>query len=453
MESQIARIDIPALIDRNKVGGFQLRVLLLCGLCILMDGFDVQAMGYVAPAIIQEWHVTKASLGPVFGAGLLGMLVGSLAFSVLADKIGRRPVLIGATLFFSVCMLVTPWASSLEQLQVLRFITGLGLGAIMPNVMALAGEYSPARRRVTLMMLVSCGFTVGAVVGGLVSAALIPAFGWRAVFYVGGLAPLAIGLLMLALLPESMQFLVLRGRRTDKVAQWLRAIDPSVVAGATSRYLVQEAPQKGGSVLALFHAGRAWTTTLLWLVNFLNLLNLYFLSNWLPTIIKDAGLSTSMAVLAGTVLPIGGTIGTLVMGQMIDRSGFRRVLIPGFLVAAVAIVLIGRPEASLLFLFASILVAGFCIVGGQPAVNALAGSYYPTTLRSTGIGWSLGVGRIGSIVGPVLGGELIRMNWPNSTIFAIAAVPALLSAVMLWMMERPPVAGEAVAEGLTAAGH
>jgi AAHS family 4-hydroxybenzoate transporter-like MFS transporter len=153
------------------------------------------------------------------------------------------------------------------------------------------------------------------------------------------------------------------------------------------------------------------------------------------------------------VLPIGGTIGTLVMGQMIDRSGFRRVLIPGFLVAAVAIVLIGRPEASLLFLFASILVAGFCIVGGQPAVNALAGSYYPTTLRSTGIGWSLGVGRIGSIVGPVLGGELIRMNWPNSTIFAIAAVPALLSAVMLWLMERPPVAGGAVAEGMAAASH
>ncbi|HJV00258.1 MAG TPA: MFS transporter [Burkholderiaceae bacterium] len=450
MESQI---DIPALIDRNQVGGFQLRVLLLCGLCILMDGFDVQAMGYVAPAIIQEWHVTKASLGPVFGAGLLGMLVGSLAFSVLADKIGRRPVLIGATLFFSVSMLVTPWAASLEQLQVLRFITGLGLGAIMPNVMALAGEYSPARRRVTLMMLVSCGFTVGAVVGGLVSAALIPAFGWRAVFYVGGLAPLAIGLLMLPLLPESMQFLVLRGRRTDQVAQWLRAIDPTVVAGAGSRYLVQEAPQKGGSVLALFRAGRAWTTTLLWLVNFLNLLNLYFLSNWLPTIIKDAGLSTSMAVLAGTVLPIGGTIGTLVMGQLIDRSGFRRVLIPSFLLAAVAIVLIGRPEASLLFLFASILVAGFCIVGGQPAVNALAGSYYPTTLRSTGIGWSLGVGRIGSIVGPVLGGELIRMNWPNSTIFAIAAVPALLSAIMLWLMERPTVVEGGVAGGMAAASH
>ncbi|MEB0164890.1 MFS transporter, partial [Glaciimonas sp. CA11.2] len=162
--------------------------------------------------------------------------------------------------------------------------------------------------------------------------------------------------------------------------------------------------------------------------------NLYFLSNWLPTIAKDAGLSTANAVLAGTALQIGGTFGTLIMGQLIDRSSFRRVLIPVFVVAGIAVALIGRPEASLIFLFGSIFVAGFCIVGGQPAVNALAGTYYPTTLRSTGIGWSLGIGRIGSIVGPVLGGELIRLNWPNSTIFIVLAVPALVSALMLILM-------------------
>ncbi|MYM85588.1 MFS transporter [Rugamonas sp. FT82W] len=430
-------VDIPALIDKSKIGAFQIGVYVLCGLCILMDGFDVQAMGYVAPAIIQEWHVSKASLGPVFGAGLFGMLAGSLVFSVMADKIGRRPVLIGATMFFSVCMLLTPSCTTLEQLQWLRFVTGIGLGAIMPNVMALAGEYSPVRSRVTLMMLVSCGFTVGAVVGGLASAALIPSFGWQSVFYVGGAMPLAIGVLMIFMLPESMQYVVLSGKRVERVAQWLRRIDPSASVHAGSRYLVHEKAGKRGSVAELFRAGRARTTVLLWLVNFLNLLNLYFLSNWLPTILKGAGLSTSMAVLAGTILPVGGTIGTLMMGQLIDRSSFRSVLIPGFLVAAVAIVLIGRPEASLAFLCLAILVAGFCIVGGQPAVNALAANYYPTTLRSTGIGWSLGVGRVGSIIGPVLGGELIRMNWPNSTIFVIAAVPALLSAVMLWLMAPP----------------
>ena len=159
MTAKANEIDIPALIDANKLSGFQIWILILVGLTVLIDGFDVQAMGYVAPAIIQDWGVSKGSLGPVFGAGLFGMLVGSLSLSVLADKIGRRPVLIGSSLFFSICMLATAWTTSIAQLEVIRFITGLGLGAIMPNAMALAGEYSPKRNRVTLMMLVSCGFT------------------------------------------------------------------------------------------------------------------------------------------------------------------------------------------------------------------------------------------------------------------------------------------------------
>lgn len=432
--SNSSLIDIPALIDRSRIGGFQIVMLTLCAICLIIDGFDVQAMGYVAPAIIQEWGIDKANLGPVFGAGLFGMLLGSLTFSILADRIGRRPVLIAATLFFAACMLLTPLAATVDQLIALRFITGLGLGAIMPNAMALAGEYSPLRKRVTLMMLVSCGFTLGAVLGGLLSAALIPRFGWQSVFHVGGVVPLAIGILMIFLLPESMQFLVLRGKRLQQVGKWLRRIDPSVAIDQDTRYVVNEKAGKGAPVMQLFQQGRAKVTILLWIINFMNLVNLYFLSNWLPTIAKDAGLSTATAVMAGTVLQIGGTLGTLIMGQLIDRSSFRRVLIPVFLIAGMAVALIGRPEICLLFLFASIFVAGFCIVGGQPAVNALAGTYYPTTLRSTGIGWSLGVGRIGSIVGPVLGGELIRLNWPNSSIFLLLAVPAVVSAVMLMLM-------------------
>ncbi|QRX81465.1 aromatic acid/H+ symport family MFS transporter [Glaciimonas sp. PAMC28666] len=443
------QIDIPALIDRSKIGFSQTIMLVLCGLCLIVDGFDVQAMGYVAPAIIQDWGIAKSHLGPVFGAGLFGMLVGSLMFSMLADRIGRRPVLIAATLFFAVCMLVTPMATSLGELEIIRFITGLGLGAIMPNAMALAGEYSPVRKRVTLMMLVSCGFTLGAVLGGLLSAYLIPRFGWQSVFHVGGVVPLVIGALMIFLLPESMQFLVLRGKKLDQVGKWLRRIDPNVVIDAQTRYVVNEKAGKGAPMLQLFQEGRAKVTILLWVINFMNLVNLYFLSNWLPTIAKDAGLSTANAVLAGTALQIGGTFGTLIMGQLIDRSSFRRVLIPVFVVAGFAVALIGRPEASLVFLFGSIFVAGFCIVGGQPAVNALAGTYYPTTLRSTGIGWSLGIGRIGSIVGPVLGGELIRLNWPNSTIFIVLAVPALVSALMLILMGNSALRKSTVASSIT----
>ena len=184
-------IDISAVVDASRVSPFQIWILVLIGLTVVIDGFDVQSMGFVAPAIIQTWGVDKSALGPVFGAGLLGMLVGSLAFSVVADKVGRRPVLIWATLAFALCMLATSQANNITQLLCLRFVTGLGLGAIMPNAMALAGEFSPKRRRVTLMMLVSCGFTVGAVLGGLISAALIPAMGWQSVFIVGGVVPLA----------------------------------------------------------------------------------------------------------------------------------------------------------------------------------------------------------------------------------------------------------------------
>ncbi|OLL30615.1 4-hydroxybenzoate transporter [Burkholderia sp. SRS-W-2-2016] len=434
MNTPAQSVDIRELIDANPLSRFQVGILVLVGMAVVIDGFDVQAMGFVAPAIIHEWGISKAELGKVFGAGLFGMLIGSLALSVLADKIGRRPVLIGATLFFSICMLATVWTTTITQLEVVRFITGLGLGGIMPNAMALAGEYSPKRKRVTLMMLVSCGFTLGAVLGGLLSAAMIPAFGWRSVFYLGAAVPLLMAALMYWLVPESLQFMVLKGRKLDTVAQSLRRIAPAARIDANTRYAITEQRHSGAPVGELFRHGRALVTVLLWVVNFMNLLNLYFLSNWLPTIAAGTGMSTQTAVLVGTTLQVGGVLGTVLMGPVIDRVGFFKMLVPSFLVAAVTIATIGQPNIALPLLFAAVLVTGFCIVGGQPAVNALAATYYPTTLRSTGIGWSLGIGRIGSIVGPVLGGELIRRNWSNGDIFLAVAVPAALSALLLVAM-------------------
>jgi AAHS family 4-hydroxybenzoate transporter-like MFS transporter len=438
LDDCVQRIDVPALIDRNPVGTFQKQILILVGLTVLIDGFDVQAMGYVAPAIIHAWGVSKASLGPVFAAGLFGMLVGSLTLSVLADRIGRRPVLIGATLFFSLGMFATAQVTTLGELWTLRFLTGLGLGAIMPNAMALAGEFSPRRSRTTLMMLVSCGFTLGAVLGGLLSAVMIPALGWHSVFYVGAVIPLVVSVLMMRALPESMQFLLLRGGQLDAIGTSLARIDMTFRAGAELEYVMAERVTSGAPVAELFRHGRSMTTVLLWAINFLNLVNLYFLSNWLPTIAVSAGMTTSGAVMLGTSLQVGGVMGTLGMGPTIDRAGFRRVLVPVFLVGAVAIALIGRAGIPAPLLFVAVSVAGLCVIGGQPAVNALAASYYPTALRSTGVGWSLGIGRIGSIVGPVLGGELIRRQWPDGKIFVAMAVPAVLSSLLMYAMRKEP---------------
>jgi AAHS family 4-hydroxybenzoate transporter-like MFS transporter len=422
-------INVETVIENGRMSAFQVGLLFLCGLCLIIDGFDVQAMGYVAPAIIDEWGISKAALGPVFGAGLLGMLVGSLVLTPVADRFGRRPVLILSTFFFAACMLATTQASSIQMLLVLRFITGLGLGSIMPNAMALVGEFSPGRSRVTRMMLISCGFTVGAAIGGFVSAALIPAYGWRAVFWVGGAVPAVLGIAMVFWLPESIQFMVLKKRPLDRIVRWLRKIDPSLALDKNTRITVAEPQASGSPVAELFRSGRAPVTLLLWLITFMNLINLYFLSNWLPTLIKDAGYSTSTAVLAGTALQVGGIIGTLTLGFIINRFGFTRVLIACFLLASASVAAIGSVAASLPLLIVTVAISGFCIVGGQPALNALAGTYYPTSLRSTGIGWSLGVGRIGSVIGPVIGGHLIGLQWTNAGLFMAAAVPVAISAL------------------------
>jgi AAHS family 4-hydroxybenzoate transporter-like MFS transporter len=418
-----------ALADAHRPT-FQLMLLVLCGLCLVIDGFDAQAMGYVAPSVIGEWHVSKAALGPVFSASLFGMLLGALGLSVLADRIGRRPVLIGSTFFFALSMLATPFVSTIPALITLRFITGLGLGCIMPNAMALVGEFSTPAHRVKRMMLVSCGFTLGAAIGGFISAALIPAYGWRAVFWVGGAVPLVLAVAMLAALPESLQFLVLKGRN-ERARQWLAKFDPSLGVGPHTRLVVQEKANGGAPVAELFRAGRAPVTLILWGISFMNLIDLYFLSNWLPTVMRDAGYSPSTAVIVGTVLQTGGVVGTLLLGWFIERFGIVRVLFACFALGALSVGAIGAVSHALAWLLVVVFAGGFCIVGGQPAVNALAGHFYPTTLRSTGIGWSLGIGRIGSVIGPLVGGQLIALNWSNAQLFHAAALPVLCSALLV----------------------
>jgi len=429
-----SKVNVADIIDNSKMGIFQTGIFLLSGLCLIMDGFDVQSLGYAAPAIIQEWKIPSAALGTVFGAGNLGVLIGSLLFTMLADKIGRRPVLIGATLFFSVLTFLTARVSSVNELLAIRLIAGLGLGCIIPNATALIGEYSPRRKRVTLVMNITVGFTAGAMLGGFVSAWMIPAFGWRSVFYFGGAIPFIIAGAMLLWLPESLQFLVVRRKNPDKVGLWLRRIDPTAPVGGHVEYVVPEEGREGVPVVHLFREGRTLGTILLWIVNFMNLLNLYFLSSWLATVIRDAGYPTSTAVLAATTLQVGGTIGTFGLSWLIARLGFIRVLTTCFALACVSVAVIGQPGLSLSLLFVVVFVAGWCVVGAQPGVNALAATYYPTSLRSTGVGWGLGIGRAGAIVGPVLGGQFMSLHWSTQDIFLAAAVPALISAITMFCL-------------------
>jgi len=417
----------------GTLGPYQIWVFTLCGLCLIMDGFDVQAIGYVAPAIITDWKITNPEMGPVFSAGLAGLFLGSLVFSMLADRIGRRPVILGATLAFSTLTLLTARATSLRELLILRVLAGLGLGAILPNATALIGEFSPPRLRIKTMTIVTNGFTIGAMIGGFLSAWLMPRYGWRSVFVAGGAIPLLILIPMFVSLPESPQFM--------NPGPSERTGPTRAAAKATMGPVLLDRPLAGFPVARLFADGRGVATILLWLVNFLNVLNAYFISSWLPTIVRDAGYPTSTAVLVGTSVQTGGVLGTLALGWIIQRLGFVAVLTGCFTIAAINLALIGQPSLSLAMLFAVAFMAGLGIFAGQPGLNAFAATVYPTDIRSTGIGSGLGIGRFGAFLGPILAGELLRRQWSAQDLFHLAAMPAAVSALailaMRWTSAEP----------------
>ena len=434
-------IDVAEFIDAQPVGGFQIRLLLTCAAVLFLDGFDTQAIGFVAPALAKEWGVTKVALGPVFSAGLFGLMIGALLFGPLADRVGRRKIIIFSTLAFGLGALATAFVNDVGSLIVIRFLTGLGLGGAMPNTVALTTEFNPRSRRATMVMIMFCGFSIGAALGGLLAAALIPQFGWRSVFVFGGVAPLLLAPILALKLPESVRFLALQRGVDARVAQLLLLVNPNAVFAPATRFIVDEPELSGIPVQHLFTSGRTVPTLLLWVVFFMSLLDLYFLSNWLPTVLNDLGASLSQAAAIGSMLQVGGVVGTIALGRVIDRFSFRALALVYF-AAVFAVGAIGQLGHSAVLVTVAIFAAGFCIVGGQIAANALAAGYYPTSVRATGVGWALGIGRVGAIVGPLIGGALLDMKWSAGEVFLAAAVAALCAALAAFALSR--LAGVAV---------
>lgn len=420
-------IDLPKFIDGQPILGGQVRLLLLCAAVLFLDGYDTQAIGYVAPAIAREWGFGRQALGPVFSASLVGVMLGALVLGPLADRIGRKRIIVLSTAVFGLFTLATLLVSDTTGLIVVRFLTGIGLGGAMPNAIAMTAEFSPHRRRATMVMLVFCGFSIGAALGGLFAAALMPAFGWRAVFLVGGAAPLLLLPVLAWRLPESARFLALKGGADAGIAAILARVFPNVRLAEGTRFAAGEVAGRGMPVSQLFHEGRAVVTLLLWVVFFMSLLDLFFLTNWLPTVLTDLGASDSVAALVGSMFQIGGVVGAIALGRLVDRFAFG-ALAAVYLFAAVTVALIGQAGHSIPLATLAIFCAGLGVVGGQNSANGMASSYYPTGVRATGVGWCLGIGRVGSIVGPMLGGMMMARHLPTDWLFVAAAVPALVAA-------------------------
>src|SRR5947208_1613919 len=314
-------VNVPALIDQQKVGWFQIRVAILCAAVVFMDGFDAQAIGYVAPTLSKAWNLKPGELGPVFSAGLFGLMLGALAFSPLADRIGRKPVILVCTVWFGIASLLTVTAESTTSLLLSRFIA-----------------------------------------------------------------------------PE-------------------------------------EHPE-GFPVRHLFTEGRAAASILIWVMFFTNLLVIYFCANWLPTVINNTGISVRLAVITTALFQVGGIVGTLVLAALIERFGPYRVLAGAYFAAAILIAAIGQAGSTIELVIPAVFGAGFCVVGAQIGANALTATFYPTFIRSTGVGWALGIGRIGSIIGPLLGGMMLSLQWHIPTIFLAGAVPVLIAGIAVFSLGR-----------------
>jgi AAHS family 4-hydroxybenzoate transporter-like MFS transporter len=426
--------DVSELIDRAPVGAFQKRAIALCALVAILDGFDTQSIAFVAPVIVKQWGLEMSVFGPVFGAGLLGLMVGALLFGPVADRIGRKGVIVFSTAWFGVFSALTALAVTPTELLAYRFLTGLGLGGAMPNIIALTSEYAPKRIRATLVTLMFCGFPLGAVLGGLASARLIGAFGWPSVFVLGGVLPLVLVPILIFALPESIRYLVAKGKGAQQRAILAR-LDPHAPLSAGESLVVSEPRLEGVPVKHLFLAGRLGGTLLLWVIFFCNLLILYFLINWLPSVLRTAGLPLERAIIGTVLLNAGGIVGGLALGWLVDRRGPFGVLLVAFSLAAISVWAIGSVGAAVSGVLLIVFAAGFFVIGTQFCMNALAASFYPTSVRATGVGWALGVGRIGSVIGPVIGGVVLSLGWTHPTLFLAAAVPALVSAVAVALLK------------------
>jgi AAHS family 4-hydroxybenzoate transporter-like MFS transporter len=460
MEAAMKRqqtIDVRQFIDERPFGRYQYLVTAICALIVFLDGFDTQAIGYVAPAIIKSFHVSRSALSPVFSASLVGLMLGALIGGPVSDRFGRRPVLLVGMLFFGLMSLLTAGAQSVQSLLILRLLTGLGLGCVMPNAIALTSEFAPERVRSTAVMVMFCGFSLGAALGGLAAAGLIQDFGWQSVFIVGGVLPCLAAIVAWLYLPESVRFLVASGAPKGRIVHILRKIDAQVDDSASIGFGADEHTAHKFPVKELFTNGRGRLTLLLWLVFFMSLMDLYFLSNWLPTVISDAGIPVSSAALITAMLQVGGTVGTLLLGRVFDKVSPFRALACIYFLAALFIIAVGRAGTSVPMLVLTIFGAGFCVVGGQIGANALAAKAYPTAIRATGIGWSLGIGRVGSILGPVVGGLLLSLQWDMHQLFLVAALPAFIAGIAAWILSASSrvrtAAPAAAAEALSDAAH
>ena len=430
-DSPSPSVDVQSFLDEHRFSAFQWTIFGLCFLIVLADGFDTAAIGFIAPSLLKEWGLDKPALKGVLSAALFGLAAGALSSGPLADWLGRKKLLVASVAVFALACLASAFSQSLGQLTTLRFVTGLGLGAAMPNAVTLMSEYCPARLRATLTNAMFCGFPLGAAFGGFLAAWMIPQFGWRSVLMLGGVVPLLLAVAMALQLPESVRFMVARAQPVERIRAALSRISASAASAASFRLTESRPAAEGRAGIALV-LSRPYLvgSVMLWVAYFMGLVIFYALINWMPILFKDAGLDPKSATLIAALFPLGGC-GAVLFGWLLDRYDGNWIIAAGYAVTALLIWLIGRAAGQVGFLVLVVFLGGAFMNTAQSSLPALAAAFYPTAGRATGVSWMLGFGRFGGIAGSLLVAELSQRHFSFDEIFTVVAVPGLVAALAL----------------------
>lgn len=425
-------VNINTVVDNAKFTPFHWGVLLWCLLIIIFDGYDLVIYGVALPLLMQEWSLGAVEAGLLASTALFGMMFGAMSFGTLSDKLGRKKTIMICVAIFSGFTFLGAFASNPIEFGILRFLAGLGIGGVMPNVVALMTEYAPKRIRSTLVAVMFSGYAIGGMTSALLGAWLVADYGWKIMFYLAG-TPLLLLPLLWKFLPESLMFLTKKGE-TEQVRTFVQKIAPEQNIAPNTQFVLNEVMAGDEAPLrALFQQGRTFSTLMFWVAFFMCLLMVYALGSWLPKLMIQAGYSLGASMLFLFALNIGGMVGAIGGGALSDRFHLKPVLTIMFTVGAIALILLGfnSPQPVLYTLIA---IAGAATIGSQILLYTFVAQFYPTTVRSTGMGWASGIGRIVAIVGPVLTGALLTLNLPHQMNFMMIAIPGLIAAVAIFMV-------------------
>jgi MFS transporter, AAHS family, 4-hydroxybenzoate transporter len=428
-----SEVQVSHFLDEHGVGSFQIKLIFWTILIAMIDGYDIGAIAFAAPHLIADWHVAPKELGLVLSASNIGVLFGSQIFGWVGDRYGRKTALILCNVLFGIFTFIAAYSTNLTEMTVLRLIAGLGIGGVIPNVVAINAESAPRNSRATLAIIAAGMVPLGGAVAGLVSFALVPTHGWQILFYIGGIVPIVAALAAIMGLPESIKYMALHESQRGKMEALIAAIRPDFKVPPNARFVIEDEQQSPSSnPIHLFGNGLAAITPLTWLMFALNLMGYFFLISWTPTLMTAAHATPQIAALSGAALQVGGTVGALVLCWWLQRYRFLAVAIL-FVIAVPIVGSIGYAGlSSTTALLIATFFAGAVVLGIQSGINVAGALIYPTSLRANGSGWQLGIGRIGAIIGPFLGALFVGL--PVEQLYSWSALPFAAGAVVAFII-------------------